>query len=152
MSAFDDAWIVLKQEQGMRSQSFHPAIHGLMRRQRIADEFNSGMGFGPGATNEYQPSDFVEEAYGDYEPKGAAERDPMNPNTLDAMERYGTLVRQSNPGAQDPASMEGVLDNISRRPTVEEMLERIMNYQRGSQLTEQERNKFGPERVSEGDY
>ena len=81
----------------------------------MADLFNSRMGFGPGATNRKQPSDLVDEAQSDYEPKGAAERDPDDPNTLDAMERYGTIVRESKPGAQEPASMEGVLDNIRRR-------------------------------------
>lgn len=138
MSAFDDAWVVLK-------QSFHPAIHGLMRRKRIADEF------GPG----YQPSDFVEEAYGDYEPKGAAERDPDDPNTLDAMEAYGTLVRQSNPGAQDPANMEGVLDNIRRRKLyAQRMLAGLqeMGKPEGVGLTEREIDAFGPDRVLEGDY
>jgi len=82
MEPIDCAMMVLK-------QAYHPAIHGLMRRKRIADEFNEGM---PGP---YKPSDFVEEGYGGYEPKGAGERDPANPTTLEAMERSGELKRQS---------------------------------------------------------
>lgn len=89
----------------------------------MADAYNYESGLGPGevgpsgAPIKLPPSDFVEQAAaGDiYEPKGAAESDPDDPFTLDSMERYGTIVRQSNPGAQEPASMEAVLDNIRRR-------------------------------------
>tara|TARA_B100000287_G_scaffold147507_1_gene139226 strand:- start:186 stop:584 length:399 start_codon:yes stop_codon:yes gene_type:complete len=68
-----------------------------MRRKRIADEF------GPG----WQPSDFVEEAYGDYEPKGAGEStDPKTRfNSLEEMERRGELERQVNLRKQQGAEV-----------------------------------------------
>lgn len=102
--------------------SYHPSIHGFMRRKKLADQFNAEMGpmddslYAPNSIEEewtgnpnsmtreeledmafrYKPSDFLEEAnvHG-YEPKGAAEKDPMDPNTLEAMERRGELKRQS---------------------------------------------------------
>jgi len=85
---FSKAWLVLK-------DAYHPAIHGLMRRKKIADEFNEGV------MDEFTPSDFVDEAQDDYEPKGAAERDPNNPSTLGAMERSGEISRQSKPSVEE---------------------------------------------------
>ena len=42
MTAFESAWNILKSNT-LKKQSYHPAIHGLMNRKRIADSFNVGM-------------------------------------------------------------------------------------------------------------
>jgi hypothetical protein len=85
MTAFETAWNILKSNT-LEKQSYHPAIHGLMNRKRIADGFNVDM-----ESPYYQPSDFVDEAEGmGYEPKGAS-----GPNSLRAAEQSGELKRQS---------------------------------------------------------
>ena len=80
-----------------------------MRRKRIADEF------GPG----WQPSDFVEEAYGDYEPKGAGESiDPKTRfNSLEEMERSGELKRQSMGLAPRDVELRRQQGDHNRYPT-----------------------------------
>jgi hypothetical protein len=86
MKAFETAWNILKSNT-LKKQSYHPAIHGLMNRKRIADGFNVDMD----EEQKYPPSDFVEEAMGmGYEPKGAS-----GPNSLAAAEQSGELKRQS---------------------------------------------------------
>ena len=42
MTAFESAWNLLKSTT-IYKQSYHPAIHGLMNRKRIADGFNVDM-------------------------------------------------------------------------------------------------------------
>jgi hypothetical protein len=42
MTAFEAAWDILKSNT-LEKQSYHPAIHGLMNRKRLADAFNVDM-------------------------------------------------------------------------------------------------------------
>jgi len=122
MTAFETAWNILKSNT-LEKQSYHPAIHGLMNRKRIADGFNVGMDEG------YQGEHFgsVEEPYTMYDDdvpnmpnyedvKHLANKPPYfqpsdfvdeaegmgyepkgatGPNSLAAAEQSGELQRQS---------------------------------------------------------
>ena len=157
MKPIDSAWAYLlnKQDKSLTEtnpnlaisqyggSSYHPSIHGFMRRKNLADQFNAEMGamddsrYAPNSIEEewtgnpnpmtreeledmafrYKPSDFESETYGDYEPKGAAEKDPMNPNTLEAMERTGELKRQSMGLAPRDVELRRQQGDHNRYPT-----------------------------------
>ena len=66
MKAFETAWTFLKSEK-IHKQSYHPAIHGLMNRKRIADGFN--VGIDEQSAEDYEGGHFgsVEEPYTMYD-------------------------------------------------------------------------------------
>jgi|TARA_R110000824_G_scaffold304120_5_gene491940 hypothetical protein len=111
------------EQEGPPTQSFHPAIHGMMRRHRMAQDWNAddgprdnteepwasyddevptmpdfedvkGMEHGEDwAEKPWHRKDFVSEAAGDYEPKGHDAG--RYGDSLASLERSGQLKRRS---------------------------------------------------------
>ncbi len=159
MKPIDSAWAYLlnKQDKSLTEtnpnlaisqyggSSYHPSIHGFMRRKRMADDWNAEMGpiddslYAPNSIEEgwtgnpnpmtreeledmafrYKPSDFESETYGDYEPKGAGESaDPKTRfNSLEEMERSGELKRQSMGLAPRDVELRRQQGDHNRYPT-----------------------------------
>lgn len=131
MTAFESAWTFLKSET-IHKESYHPAIHGLMNRKKVADGFNLGVG-GSG----YPPSDFVDEAEGmGYEPKGAT-----GPNTLAGAEQSGELQRQGDGEGEQGVAMHHDLPSY---------MEEAMNQTSDKRKKREKANKLR-QRVSDHD-